>query len=40
MVGALFRRIPTPEIPTTRTKAWVVGAAVAVALLTIGLVVL
>lgn len=39
LVGGLYRRHPTREIPTTRAKLWVVIAAVAVAALTIGLVV-
>jgi hypothetical protein len=39
LVGALFRRLPTREIPATPTKYWVVTSAVVVALLTVGLVV-
>jgi hypothetical protein len=38
MVGALFRRLPTREIPPTRTKSVMVIAAVAIALLAIGLI--
>jgi hypothetical protein len=38
LVGALFRRNPTREIPPTRTKSLIVIAAGVVALLVIGLV--
>jgi hypothetical protein len=38
MVGALFRRNPTREIPPTRTKSLIVIAAGVVVLLVIGLV--
>lgn len=40
MVGALFSRLPTREIPPTRTKSWLVMAAAVVAALAIGLVLL
>jgi len=38
MVGALFRRLPSREIPPTRMKSWVVIAAAVLAVLAIGLV--
>ena len=38
MVGALFRRLPSREIPPTRMKLWVIIGAAVLAALAIGLV--
>jgi hypothetical protein len=39
LAGALFRRLPVGEIPTTRAKTWVVVAAGLAAVLVMALVI-
>jgi len=39
MVGVLFRRLPTQEIPRTRAKSLMVIAALVVSLVAIGVVI-